>query len=45
VVKLLGIDIDTKWKYEKLLIYLILKENNQCALKHSTVEKLYDIYF
>jgi hypothetical protein len=22
-----------------LLIYLILKGNNQCALKHSTVEK------
>jgi hypothetical protein len=30
---------------EKWLIYLLLKENSQCALKHSTVEKLYDIYF
>jgi hypothetical protein len=28
--------------FEKLLIYLILKENNQCPLIHSTVEKLYD---
>jgi hypothetical protein len=33
-------DLNEKW-----LIYLILKENSQCALKHSTVEKHYDIYF